>query len=1265
MVRRLIEWAVHGPLIVILLALSLVGIGIWSFLNVNVEAYPDPAPAIIEVIAQYPGASAEEVERQVTIPLEVTMAGMPGLKYTRSKSLFGLSHLRNQFEYGVDFYKARQEVINRLQFVANLPAGVVPQISPETPTGEIFRYTLRSPKDPLGRDIYTLNDLKALQDWTLERQFRRVPRIIDITSSGGTVKRYEIHPDPHRLKMLGITLQQLQTAITNGNANVGGDYLFQGHLVLNVRGIGLIGGGQDPMASKDVLGLETTECSEYLKTLDSLSVEEKARLTEAFLRGQVKPPLSAEEERQLKELRRIVGARAASKAAASLREEDARRIREIRQIVVATANNIPILVDQLVEGGPKLRTRLAANAAPGNGSGNGATSYEEDLGNQGVVVGYQTRLGQTSLSRPKRGEDGPEIHAAKDGWIDEPEKVQSIVLLRKGEDSLPALRDVEAKVEELNKPGRLLPGVEIEPYYDRTDLINVTTETVRENLLLGMILVTVILFMFLSNVRSALIVAINIPLALLFAFSMLFLRGKSANLLSIGAVDFGIIVDSSVIMVENIYRHISSGEYAELRLRDRIIRASHEVERELFFSTAIMVCAFIPLFTMQGPEGQIFGPMADTYAFALGGALLLALTVSPVLCLLFFRNLEAAGDNLLVRRLKAGYLRQLERCLNHRALTLGFFGVLLALTLGLLFLPPGLLHLAGIGDGERPLLGREFMPELEEGNFWIRGTFPLNISLDEVAAKGKIARSIMRQFPEVQTIVSQLGRPDDGTDTDGFYNAEFFVPLKPESQWPAVKEQTGFLSLFQSHRPRSKPELTQEMRDQLRDTIIGVDWSFSQNIRDNVMESLSGVKGDNSVKIIGPDLDELDRLAAQVKAKLSEIQGIEDVQVFRIKGQPNLEFPVDLEKCKLWGVSKTDVQNVIQTAVGGKALTQMIEGEKLFNIALRWPLGLRNDEEAILKIPVDVPNNMVTPGYVPSTPQTPFSSPVSGFSTTGASMAMPSIVGSQVGGNFNNLSNTPQRPLRDFLTPLDSQGRPNPSGHYIRPGASTIYREQGNRLIAVKFSVRNRDLASAVAEAQEKTKDFIQSPYRVEWSGEFQEMEAAEQRLMIIIPVSLGLIFGLLYLAFGSLLDVFAILSNVVALCMGGVWALLLTGTNFSISAAVGFISIFGVAIMDGLLSVAYFNRLRFQGVPLREAIMQGAERRVRPIMMTALTAVFGLLPAALSTRIGAQTQRPLAIVVVGGMIITLLLTRYLMPVLYSFYGHREPKGEASSRMAH
>jgi cobalt-zinc-cadmium resistance protein CzcA len=679
-----------------------------------------------------------------------------------------------------------------------------------------------------------------------------------------------------------------------------------------------------------------------------------------------------------------------------------------------------------------------------------------------------------------------------------------------------------------------------------------------------------------------------------------------------------------------------------------------------------MVCAFIPLFTMQGPEGQIFGPMADTYAFALGGALLLALTVSPVLCLLLFRKLKPRGDNFLVRRLKGSYLRQLERCLNHRALTLGLFGVLLGVTLSLLFVPPWMLGVVGIGDGERPLLGREFMPELEEGNFWIRGTFPLNISLDAVAEKVKIARSVIRQFPEVDTMVTQVGRPDDGTDPTGFYNAEFFVPLKPESQWPAVQESTGLGRVFGRQRPRSKLDLTKEMSDRLKEAFPGVDWSFSQNIRDNVMESLSGVKGDNSVKIIGPDLDELERLAEQIKKVLNSIQGMEEVGVFRIKGQPNLEFPVELDKCKFWGVLKTDVENVIQTAVGGKALTQMIEGEKLFDITLRWPISRRDDEQAILDIPIDVPNNTVTPGTTPSLAQTPLTGPAGGISAPGSSQTMPSLPGNSLfGANLNNINNTPRRHIRDFVTPVDDMGRPSPTGHFIRPGASTIYREQGNRLIAVKFSVRNRDLASAVAEAQEKTKDLIQAPYRAEWSGEFQEMEEAEHRLMWIIPLSLGLIFCLLYLAFGSLLDVFAILSNVVALSMGGVWALLLTGTNFSISAAVGFISIFGVAIMDGLLSVAYFNRLRFQGLPLREAIMKGAEKRVRPMMMTALTAVFGLLPAALSTRIGSQTQRPLAIVVVGGMIMTLLLNRYLMPVLYSFYGHREPKGEVSSHMAH
>jgi cobalt-zinc-cadmium resistance protein CzcA len=1170
MVRKLMEWAVGNPLIVLLLALALTGVGIYSFLHVNVEAYPDPAPAIIEVIAQFPGASAEEVERQVTIPLEVTLAGMPGLKYTRSKSLFGLAHLRNQFEYGIEFEKARQEVINRLQFTQQLPPGVTPQLSPETPTGEIFRYTLRSPKDSSGRDIYSPNDLKALQDWVLEREFRRVPRIIDVTSSGGSVKRYEIHPDPDRLKRYGITLQQLQNALANSNANVGGDYVIQGDVALNVRSVGLIGGGQDPVLK--VLGM--------------------------------KDPVAA---------------------AARLREEENRRIREIRQLVITSVNNSPILLEDLVEGGRLL---------PG-----------QPAGVQGVVVGHQTRLGRVGQSKPDDGRYATEVHRVVDGagnlrWRDEDDKVQCIVLLRKGEDSLPALQAVEKKVEELNDPdaGRLLPGVQIEPYYDRTDLIHVTTETVQENLILGMVLVTLVLLMFLSNVRSALIVAVNIPLALLFAFSVLYGRGKSANLLSIGAVDFGIIVDSSVIMVENIYRHLTAGEHAELPLRERILLACHEVERPLFFSTAIMVCAFVPLFTMQGPEGQIFGPMADTYAFALGGALLLALTLAPVLCLLFFRRLKPAEDNFLVRRLKAGYLRQLERCLRHRWATLALFGVIIVATAAFVL----------------PWLGREFMPELDEGNLWVRGTFPLNAALDRVAADANKARAIIRSYPEIESVVVLIGRPDDGTDPTGFYNTEIFVPLRPQKEWPALVEQQGWRrSLLGGKRPRTKEELIRQMNAELNRKLVGVDWNFSQYIRDNVMESLSGVKGDNSVKIFGPDLDILEKVANRVKNTLKTVKGVENVGVFNIMGQTNLEFRIDLDKCKKWGVSATDVNNIVQTALGGKAFSTMIEGEKLFDISVRWPAWRRGSETSILDIPVDITNNQVVlntgPGPTPS--------------AFGTSLAAPNKVGSQT-DTSNPITNLPRLRLRDLVTPVGPDGLPDPDGQFERAGASTIYREQGKRLIAVKFSVRGRDLAGAVAEAQQKTAHLVPASYRTEWSGEFQEMEEAERRLMVIVPLSLGLIFVLLYLAFNSLLDVFAILSNVVALSLGGVWALILTGTNFSISAAVGFISIFGVAIMDGLLSVSYFNRLRSMGRPLHDAIMEGAAKRVRPMMMTALTAVLGLLPAALSTRIGSQTQQPLAIVVVGGMLMTLLLNRYLMPVLYSFYGHREVSAEAG-RMAH
>ncbi|MDX1945754.1 MAG: efflux RND transporter permease subunit [Pirellulaceae bacterium] len=1179
MVHRLVKWSLDNPLIVLLMTLALLGAGGYAFSQVNIEAYPDPAPAIVEIIAKYPGASAEEVERQVTIPLEVALAGMPGLKYTRSKSLFGLSHVRNQFEYGVDYYKARQEVINRLQFVDELPSGVEPQISPTSPTGEIMRYTLKGPRDEQGKDIYTLNDLKTQQDWVLLRQLRRVPRIIDTVSSGGTVKRYEVRPDPERLLRYGITLKQLETTIHDSNANVGGDYLVHGENLLNVRSIGLIGNGADPTRSSVIISTKSPEV-----------------------------------------------------AAKHLRQEERSRIRAIRETVIASVNNVPIRVEDVIEGGP-LR-------------------YESELGEEGVVVTYQPRMGRISISYPER-EAGGADHGGHGGgakeildangqrvWIDEKERVQGIVLLRKGEASLPALEQVKQLVKTVNDgKGDLLPGITIEPYYDRTELIGVTTHTVGENLVVGLILVTVILLVFLSNLRCAIIVAINVPLALLVAFGMLYLRGRSANLLSIGAVDFGIILLSAVIIVENVFRHLSERINEGLPLKNRILSACGEVERGLFFTTAVMVCAFIPLFTMRGPEGQIFGPMADTYAFSLGGALILSLTVVPVLCLIMFQRFTPKPDNFFVRFLQRSYLKRLEWCLDNRVATLSFMGVLVVITAILL-----------------PRLGREFMPELEEGNLYVRGTFPINVAPAAAATKSDKAREIMRKYPEVRVVVSQNGRPDDGTDPTGFYNLEFFLTLKMPSEWPAVKDRTGWQTVFGSKRPRTKPELIAEMDAELSQHIIGANWNFSQNIRDNVMESLSGVKGDNSVKIFGPDLNELEKVADQLQQRLRQIPGITSVGVFRVQGQPNLELPIDPNKCNYWAVSVEDVNAVIQTAVGGKPCTRMIEGEKRFDIALRFPEHLRSSEASILEIPVDVYNNRVT-------------GPPSGrasdrLAATGTDAETPSLVGTSLAPEFNTFAAAPRRRLGDFVTPLDADGNFNEDGKFVRSGASTIYREQGNRMIAVKFSVRGRDLAGAVAEAQNKTQDLFQAPYSASWSGEFDQMREAERRLMLIVPLSMVLVFVLIYLAFGSIYDTLAVAANVGALSMGGLWALLLTGTNFSISAAVGFISIFGVAIMDGLLLIAYFNRLRAHGLPLREAIMHGAEQRVRPMMMSALIAILGLLPAAVSTKIGAQTQQPLAIVVVGGMLVTLLLNRYLMPVLYSLYGHRDPpKGAAS--MAH
>ena len=830
---------------------------------------------------------------------------------------------------------------------------------------------------------------------------------------------------------------------------------------------------------------------------------------------------------------KAMGMKSPTAAASILRAEELRRIREIRALVIATVNNQPIRVEDVVEGG-----RLAPGELPGE---------------KGVVVSNQTRLGRVGYWKADRERPSQSPLTLRDVGHDEDDKVQSIVLLRKGEETMPALKDVEAKVEQLNDPefGRLLPGTQIEPYYDRTDLLHVTTETVTENLILGVALVVAILFMFVNNIRTAVIVAINIPLALLFAFSMLYLRGKSANLLSIGAVDFGIIVDSSVVVVENIYRNLAADNYPDLPLKVRILRFVHEIDHALMYSVMIMVCAFVPLFAMTGPEGQLFGPMAQTYAFSLAGGLVLALTLCPVLCMLLLKHVKPAQENWLARTLKARYLRNLRLCLSFPKITCALLVFLIGGTACLI-----------------PQIGHEFMPQLEEGNLWLRAIGPLNMNLDHQVAIAKQARAIIASYPEVESVVTQSGRPDDGTDTEGFYSGEYFVPLRPKSDWPKLMPQTGWRRwIWGTTRERTKRELVDAMDADLKRDIPGIVWNFSQSIRDNVMEALSGVKGDNSLKIFGDNIDQLELLATKAQNILQQIPGIANVGIFHVRGSSLLEFRVDLEKCQKWGVTAADVNNVVRSAMGAAPMSTMIEGEKRFDIAVRWPKWRRSNETSILDIPVDIINNHVVLAQGPS-----FTPSASGTALPGAAP-----VGS-LSDTSNPISSTPRIRLADLITPVGPDYAPDPDGKFNRSGASTIYREQGKRFIALKFGVRGRDLGSAVTEAKAKTKDLFQIPFRAVWSGEFEQMEEANGRLMWIIPLSLSLILILLYSAFRSILDTLVIFSNVFDVAVGGVWALYLTNTSFSVAAAVGFVSLFGIAIMDGLLLISYFNALRARG---------------------------------------------------------------------------------------
>jgi len=1058
MVRAIIAWSLHNRLVVLSGVLGLIVVGVHSARNLDVEAYPDPTPPLVEVISQNPGASPEEMERLISIPLETALNGMRGLKYLRSTSLAGLNDIKCIFEYGTDYWQARQEVINRITFVNNLPPGVTPGLSPWSPTGEIVRYVLEGPR-------YSLNQLKAVQDWVLNRALKTVPGVIDVTGFGGTVKQYQILIDPHLLAQYGVTMQQVEEAIQGSNANIGGDVLMLGSQAHNVRAIGLLGKGIDPLDPN--------------KVADSFVLETQ-------------------------------------------------KLEDINRVVITSRAGEPVYVRQVAK----------------------------------VIVGSRPRLGIVG----RAGED---------------DVVEGIVLMRKGEESLPTAKLIREKFEEIEREKLLPEGMKISVFNQRTDLVNVTTYNVLHNLLMGMALVVAVLFVFLGDLTSAGIVAIMIPLALLFSISILYARHESANLLSIGAVDFGIIVDSSVIIVENIYRHITAhGADRSRPLIDRITDASIEIERALFFSTTIIICAFIPLFSMTGPEGALFGPMANTYAFAIIGALCLALTLAPVLCSFLFTNKAEETDTFVDRIMKRRYLRALDRVLHYRYLTLGVMGALLAVTIVLI-----------------PTLGGEFMPQLEEGNLWIRAVLPRTVSLQGAAQMAPRLREVIASIPEVRGVMSQVGRPDDGTDVTSYFNIEFNVPLRPMEEWrPGVT------------REKIQDELAEKFKE-----FPGLNFNFSQLIRDNVEEALSGVKGANSVKLFGSDMHTLEEAGQRVATILNSIRGIENVGLFHVVGQPNLEIEIDRAACARHGINVADVEKAVQVAVGGQAFSQMVEGEKLYDIVLRLAPQLRSDPQVIGRLMVDVPARDNQPGY---------------------------------------------------RVPLSALAQIVPH----KPGASYIYRENNRRYIPIKFSVRGRDLASAIADAKQKVNDPVTGArlppgYYPDWSGEFAQMEQANAKLLWIVPLSIGLIIMLLYMAFKSTKDALLVMANVVAATMGGVWALKLTGTPFSISAAVGFISIFGVAVQDGVLLISYFNQMRASGLPVRQAIMHGAELRVRPVVMTSLTAALGLLPAAMASSIGSQAQKPLAIVVVGGMLVTLFLTRYLMPVLYSFFPG--PQGERANGDAH
>jgi heavy metal efflux system protein len=1042
--NALIAFAIRQRVLVVLLLIFIMGVGVVSFLRLNIEAYPDPVPPLVEIVTQNTGQSAEEIERYITIPIEIQMAGIPNVTAIRTISLFGLSDVKLQFTYDFTYDEAQQWVFNRLSQLSGLPNNAQPQISPESPIGEVYRYRVVGPPG------YSVMDLKTLQDWVLERRFKAVPGVIDVTGWGGKTKTYEITVDLDRLIEFGLTLPQVLQVLSNSNINVGGQTVNFGAQAAIVRGVGLI------------------------HSLD-----------------------------------------------------------QIRNTMIIANNGVPVRVGDIAT----------------------------------VKIGNEPRLGIA-------------------GQDDDDDIVQGIVLMRRGAQSMPTIRAIEAEVEKINSSDILPPGVRIQRIYDRTDLINVTTRTVLHNMITGIILIFLVQWVFLGNLRSAIIVSITIPFALFFAIIILTLRGESANLLSVGAIDFGLIVDATVIMVENIYRRLSQppGErfarsailhrsQVEATFRGKfavIFNSAIEVNQAIFFSAAIIIAGFVPLFTMSGVEGHIFGPMAKTYAYAIAGGLIATFTVSPALSSILLPDKVSEVETIVVRGLRKIYTPALHAALRFRYATLAIAAALLII--------------AGFA---LPNLGLEFLPKLEEGNFWIRATLPPSISLETANGYVNQMRKIIKSYPEVVTAISQNGRPDDGTDATGFFNAEFYVPLSSFETWPSGVD---------------KEKLTDELNSKLESQFPGVEFNFSQNIEDNVEEAASGVKGENSVKLFGNDLGLLEKTAAQIKDVMATVPGIADLAVLNSLGQPTVQIEIDRARAARYGLQPGDINSTIAAAIGGQPAGNVYEegSDRNFPLIVRLAPQYRQSLDAIRRITIGAPNP-----------------------------------------NGNGIVPIP-------LTDVASVN--------LVSGASFIYRENQQRYIPIKFSVRGRDLGSAVLEAQQKIQKEVTMPsgYRLEWVGEFGELQDALRRLAVVVPLSLALICLLLFLNFGSIIDMLLAASVMPMALIGGIFALFLSDTPFSVSAAIGFVALFGISAMDGIIVIAFFNRLIESGVDRAQAVIRTGEVQLRPVVMTCVAACVGLLPAAISTGIGSQVQKPLALVVVGGILLAPVLILLVLPVLIDMFSRRQ-----------